>query len=92
MEEMSYVFLFTFFSLSLIFTLVAASISHFLNPATKFYVVPPQKNFLYFFYLALALFLVEHAWPVALLSLFLCLSLSLFSKFVEMIINLNLIL
>ena len=51
-----------------------------------------QKNFLYFFYLALALFLVEHAWPVALLSLFLCLSLSLFSKFVEMIINLNLIL
>ena len=91
MEETSYVFLFTFFSLSLIFTLVAASISHFLNPATKFYVVPP-KNFLYFFYLALALFLVEHAWPVVLLSLFLCLSLSLFSKFVDMTINLNLIL
>ena len=37
MEEMSYVFSFTFFfSLPLIFTLVAASISHFLTAATKF--------------------------------------------------------
>ena len=36
MEELSYVFLFTFFSLPLIFTLVAASISHFLTAATKF--------------------------------------------------------
>ena len=46
----------------------------------------------YVFYLALALFLVELCWPVALLSLFLCLSLSLFSGFVDMTINLNLIL
>ena len=44
MEEMSYVFLFTFFPLSLIFTPVAASISHFLTAATKFHVVPPTKN------------------------------------------------
>ena len=45
-----------------------------------------------FFYLALALFLAEPRWPVALLPLFLCLSLSLFSKFVDMTINLNLML
>ena len=78
MEEMSYVFLFTFFPLSLIFTPVAASISHFLTAATKFHVVPPTKISPLFFYLALALILVELRWPVALLSLFLCLSLSLF--------------
>ena len=35
MEEMLYVVLFTFFSLSLIFTLVAASISHFFTAAKK---------------------------------------------------------
>ena len=86
MEEMLYVFLFTFFPLSLIFTQVAARISHFLTAATKFHVVPPTKKcLLRFFYLALALFLVELRWPVALLSLFLCLSLSLFSKIVDMI-------
>ena len=45
-----------------------------------------------FFYLALALFLVELRWPVTLLSLFLCLPFSLFSGFVDMTINLNLIL
>ena len=33
-----------FFPLSLIFTQVAASISHFLTAATKFHVVPPAKN------------------------------------------------
>ena len=43
-----------------------------------------KKCLLSFFYLALALFLVELRWPVALLSLF------LFSKFVDMTINLNL--
>ena len=36
MEEMSYMFLFSFFSLLLIFTLVTASISDFLTVATKF--------------------------------------------------------
>ena len=43
MQEMSYVFLITFFSSSLIFTLVAASISHFLTAATEFRVVPLTK-------------------------------------------------
>ena len=67
-----------FFSLSLIFILVAASISHFLTAATKFHVVPPTKSvFFVFFSLALALFFVELRWPVALLSL------SLYSKFVD---------
>ena len=86
MEEMSYVSLFNLFSLSLIFTLVTASISHFPTAATKFHVVPPKKCLLCIFYLALAVFLVEFHWPVALLSL------SLFSKFVDGTINLNLIL
>ena len=61
--------------------------------ATKFHIVPPKENVSFcFFSLALALFLVELRWPVALLSLFLCLSLSLYSKFVDMTINLSLIL
>ena len=82
-----------FFSLSLIFTLVAPSISHFLTAATKFHVVPPTKNVSFVFLsLALALFLDKLRWPFALLSLFLCLSLSLFSKFGGMTINLNVIL
>ena len=82
-----------FFSLSLIFILVAASISHFLTAASKFHVVHPTKSvFFVFFSLALALFLVELHWPVAPLFLFLCLSLSLYSKFVDMTINLSLIL
>ena len=36
MEEMLYVVLFTFFSLPIILTLVAASISHFVTTAIKF--------------------------------------------------------
>ena len=48
MEELSYVFLFTFFPLSLIFTQVAASISYFLTAATKFNVVPPIKDVAFF--------------------------------------------
>ena len=36
MEKMSYMFLFSFFSLLLIFTLVTTSISHFLTIPTKF--------------------------------------------------------
>ena len=61
--------------------------------ATKFHVVLPTKNVsLYFLSLALAPFLVELCWPVALLSLFLCLSFSLYLKFVDMTINLSLIL
>ena len=49
-----------------------------------------KKCLLCFFYLTLALFLIQLCWPVALLSLFLCLSLSLFSKFGDMTINLHL--
>ena len=43
---MSYVFLFLYaiFPPSLIFTQVAASVSHFLTAATKFHVVPPTKS------------------------------------------------
>ena len=51
--------------------------------ATKFHIVPPTEN------VSFAPFLVELRWPVALLSLFLCLSLSLYSKFVDMTINLS---
>ena len=94
-EEMSYVFLFTFFSLSLLFTLVAASISHFLTAATKFHIVLLTKNVSFvFFPISLQLFFspVELRWPVALGSLFLYLFFSLFSKFVDMTINLILIL
>ena len=54
--------------------------------ATKFHIAPPTEN------VSFAPFLVELRWPVALLSLFLCLSLSLYSKFVDMTINLSLIL
>ena len=56
MEEMSYVFLFTFFFTAAHFqlALVAAKFSHFLTSATKF-----------FFALApFAVFLVELRWPV----------------------------
>ena len=67
------------FSLSLIFILVAASISHFHTAATNFHVVHSNKKcLLCFFSLDVALFL--------------CLSLSLYSKFVDMTINLRLIL
>ena len=59
MEQISYVFLFTFFPLSLIFNMVAASISHFLTAATKFHVFLNKKCLLCFFSLALALFLTE---------------------------------
>ena len=42
-----------FFPLSLIFTQVAASISHFLTAATKFHVVPPTKNVSFVFSVSL---------------------------------------
>ena len=64
------------------------SISHFLTAAAKFHVVPPTNNASNVF----SIFLVELRWPVALLSLFLCPSLCLFSEFVDRTINLNLIL
>ena len=84
MEQISYMFLFTFFSLSLIFNMVAASISHFLTAATKFHVFLNKRCLLCFFSLALALFLIEIHQPVSLLSL------SLYSKFVGMTILITL--
>ena len=64
-EEISYMFLFSFFSLLLIFTLVTASISHFLTVATKFSCCSSTKKcLLCFLSLALALFLVELRWSV----------------------------
>ena len=63
MEEMLYVFLFTFFfSLSLSFTLVAASISHFLTAAKKFSCYSSNEIGLLCFFLSLApaVFIVTH--------------------------------
>ena len=51
MEEITYMFLFTFFSLPLIFTLVAHSISHFLTTITKFSCCSTNKNVSFFFLL-----------------------------------------
>ena len=67
MDEMSQVFLLPFFSLPLTFTLVAASISHFLTAATKFSCCF-SNNFSFFslsLQLSLAPILVELHWPVA---------------------------
>ena len=105
MEEMSYVFSFTFFSLPLIFTLHRWRLAFLIlsPPLTNFHVVLPTKNVSFVFYLSfffffltttttVALFLVEFRWPTRPLSLFLCLSRALYSKFVDMTINLSLIL
>ena len=82
MEEMSYVFLFIFFSLPLIFTLVAASISHFLIATSKFSCCFSNKKcLLCFLSLALALCRSFPRWAslaCRLLSPFLCISLSFF--------------
>ena len=89
-KEMSYVFLFLFFfSLRLIFTLVAASISLFLTAATNFSCCPSNKEWPSFFCRSFSRWA---SLACRLFSLFLCLSLSLYSKFVDMIINLSLIL
>ena len=54
--------LFTFFSLPLIFTLVADSISHFLTAAIKFFMLFFKRNWSPLFFLSLALaFSVIHA-------------------------------
>ena len=55
MEEMSYVFSFTFFftAAHFLLALVAASISHFVTAATNYHVVLPTKKFLLCFYLSL---------------------------------------
>ena len=56
MEKMSYMFLFTCFPQSLIFTQATVSISHFLTAATKLHVVPPTKNVSFVFSISLQLF------------------------------------
>ena len=97
MEEVSCVF-FTFFSLRLIFTLhwwpLALLIS--LPPLQNFHVIlPTKKCLLCFLSLALDLCRPFSGWvslACCLLSLFICLSLALYSKFVDMTISLSLIL
>ena len=84
-----------FFPLPLIFPLVAASIFHFLATATKFSCFSSNKKCLLFFSLSLAFCRSFSGRPSPAcrpFSLFLCLSLSLFFKFVDMTINLSLIL
>ena len=91
MEEMSYVFSFTFFSLPLIFTLHWWPLAFLilLPPLQNFHVVlPTKKCLLCFLSLALALCRPFSRWAslaCRLLSIFLCLSPALYSKFVDMI-------
>ena len=93
MEEMSYVFSFTsHISLPLIFSLHwwPLAVPSLSPPLQNFHVVLPTKSISFVSYLSLqisvALFLCR------LLSLFLCLSLTLYSKFVNMTIYISLIL
>ena len=76
--------------------LVAASISHFVTAATKFSCCSSNKKCILFFSsLALDLCRLFSRWASLasrLLSLFLCLSLALYSKFVVMTIHHSLIL
>ena len=74
--------------------LVAASISYFLTTVTTFSYCSPNKKMSPFLSLALDLCRPFSRWAslaFRLLSLFLCLSLSLYSKFVDMTFNLTLI-
>ena len=91
-------FLFTLFSLPLIFTLHwwPLAIFNFSPPLQTFHVVLPTKKCL-LYCLSLALDLCRPFSRLAspaccLLSLFICLSLALYSKFVDMTISLSLIL
>ena len=95
---MLYVFLFTFFSLPFILALHWWSLAFLIlsSPLQNFHVVLPTKKCLFCF-LSLA---VDFCCPFSrwaslaccLLSLFLCLSLALYSKFVDMTITPSLIL
>ena len=94
MEEMSYVFTLTAAHFHL--SLAAASISHFVTVATKFCCCSSNKKcILCFLSLALNPCRPISRWASLAcrrLSLFLCLSLVLYSKFVDMAIYLSLIL
>ena len=98
MEEVSYVFFFTFFSLPLIFTLHWWPLAFLilLPPLQDYHVIlPTKKCHLCFLSLALDLCRPFSGWvslACRLLSLFLCLFLALYSKFVDMTINLSSIL
>ena len=86
-----------FFSLPLIFTLHWWPLAFLIlsPPLQNFHVVLPKKCLLCFLSLALNLCCPFSRWAslaCRLLSLFLCLSLALYSKFVDMTINLSLIL
>ena len=77
--------------------LVAASISPFVTTTTKFSCCYSNKKMSPFFYLSLqisaAFFLIELRWPAAYFVFFGgCLSLALYFKFVDLTINLSLIL
>ena len=93
MEEMSYVFSFTFFTRFLLALVAAIALSPSLQ---NFHVVlPTKKCLLCFLSLALDLCRPFSRWAslaCRLLSLFLCLSLALYSKFVNVTINPSLIL
>ena len=71
MEEMSYVFSFTFLSLPLIFSFHWWPLAFVIVslPLQNFHVVLPSKNVSFVFYLSLqisvALFLAELRWPAA---------------------------
>ena len=98
MEEMSYVFSFTLFSLPLIFTLHWWPLAFLIvsPPLQNFHVVlPAEKSLLCFLSLALDLCRPFCRWvslACRLLSLFLCVFLALYSKFVDMTVTLSLIL
>ena len=86
--------LFFFTSAHVHLALVAASISHFLTAAIKSLCSSSNKKMSpLFFYLSLqtsvALFLVEPRWSAAYFLFFLCLFLALYSKSVDMTVNLS---
>ena len=83
MEEITYVFLFTFFSLPLALTLVAGSISHFLTAATKLSCCFSKKLYRLFFIsrfssLSLSVFSLSFAGLSPFFSFSLSLSFSIF--------------
>ena len=97
-RSISYVFSFTSFHCRSFSPCVgAASISHFVTAATKFSCCSSNKKLSPLFFSSLALdlccpFCRRASLACRPLSLFLCLSLGLYSKFVDVTINLSLIL
>ena len=92
MEEMSYVFLFTLFQCRSFSPWWPVAFLIFSPPLQNFHVVVPIPLFFISRSSSLLLFSRWASLACRLLSLFLCLSLSLFSKFVDMKINLSFIL